>query len=67
MTNSPVYVIRDKELRVIKKDQSGMLCIFDSEKDAERFCRIANVDGDGEAEIVEKTMFFTDTSDDIGA
>lgn len=36
MSDSSFFII-DKNLRFIKKDSNGMLCIFDSKDDAEKY------------------------------
>ena len=39
MKKEPCFIIIDKEERVIKKDQNGMLCIFDTDIEANKFLR----------------------------
>lgn len=48
------FIIIDKEERVIKKDQNGMLCIFDTDIEANKFLRFLSVDDRAGCEIVKR-------------
>ncbi len=56
----PVFVIRDIEDRMIKKDQDGMLCIFDTMPQAVRFLRITPEKDSKECEILKRFVHFTE-------
>jgi hypothetical protein len=59
MMDESVFVIIDKELRLIKTDLvSGALCIFDTKKKAENFMRDIKGEQKNKVELVERLMEF---------
>ena len=55
MYDEPCFVLIDKYERVIKKDDNGMLCIFDTENDADKYFRNLHRSDKDCSEVVKKS------------
>jgi len=54
----PVFIILDTNSRSIQKDRNGMLCIFDTKPEADRYYRSLNAASKARVKVVGRLQEF---------